>query len=293
MKWYYEYAGLRVRSEIEIPEWVSFARAADSGEPNVSIFLNSPRAVPPPSILTRDEHVFFMPAVGAYRVRGGAEIFVTPHPETGARELRLFLLGSAWGTLCYQRAILLLHASVVQMGDAAIGFCGPPQAGKSSLAAALVAQGHSLISDDLCRVDFTADGKPLVYPSAPRLKLWDDALENFQRSALELERDHFRLNKFHVPLRQPSPSAPAALDALYILRWGDLNVARVRGTRALQNLARAATYRGDLLEPMGIVTEHWARMAKVVRHVPVSILTRPKVWQAMPDTLAMLTKDVT
>lgn len=291
MHWHYEYAGLRVSSEIEIPEWAGFARAADGGEPDVLIFLQAACAVPPLPVLTRDEHVFFMPAVGAYRVRGGCEISVTPHPETGARELRLFLLGSAWGTLCYQRAILLLHASVVQRDGEAIGFCGPSHAGKSSLAAALVAQGFSLISDDLCRVDFAADGMVLAYPSAPRLKLWEDALENFQKNSTELERDHFRLNKFHVPLREPIPSAPVPLRALYVLGWGELSIARVRGARALQQLVRAATYRSYLLEPMSIVAEHWTRMAELARRVPIFILTRPKTWQAMPDTLGILTRE--
>jgi hypothetical protein len=126
-----------------------------------------------------DEYRFRVQHVGSYWIRAGREIVVTPTPDAGMREVRLFLLGTAWAALCYQRGLLPLHASAVQVGDHAVAFCGATGTGKSTLAAWLSERGYSLISDDRCRFDISPQGQALVYPSARRSKLWRDALEMF------------------------------------------------------------------------------------------------------------------
>lgn len=289
--WFYEYAGLRIASEMEIPEWRVFARACDGQDPDVSIFLNAasePLSPPPPPAITRDAYTFYMPQVGIYSVRNGREIFMTPLYGAGARELRLFLLGAAWGVLCYQRGILLLHASAVRVGQAALAFCGPSGAGKSSLAAALFARGMPLLSDDLCRVEFAANGSALVYPSAPRLKLWSDALARFQSDAPDKERDYFRAEKYQVPLSALQDFAPVPLRAIYLLQWGDLQITPLRGIKTLHRLVQFATYREDVPLKLDIVSEYWARMAELARRVSVFLLSRPRGWEALDDTLARL-----
>jgi len=67
--------------------------------------------------------------------------------------VRLYLLGSAWGALCYQRDLLVLHASAVRVDGRAVAFCGRPGMGKSTLAAWLAESGHALVSDDLARFE--------------------------------------------------------------------------------------------------------------------------------------------
>ncbi len=290
MRWHYEYAGLRVSSEIEISEWRVFERAGEWEQADVSIVLEDarePLTAFSASSISRKEYEFYLMHVGAYRIRGGCEIVVTPERGAGAREVRLFLLGTAWGALCYQRGIFLLHASVVRVNEYALAFCGPSGAGKSSLAAAMVARGYEMVSDDLCRVDFADDGHAVVYPSAPRMKLWEDALAQFQYGETELEHDYFRAHKFHVPLREAIPSEPFALRAVYVLEWGELNLERLRGAYALQHLARNATYRAHLLEPMGLYEEHLARMAELARRVRVFALTRPKAWETLERTIEL------
>jgi hypothetical protein len=293
MSWHYEYAGLRVLSEIEIPEWSVFARENESQQADVFIVLNAARdasVLAKDAYITRDECRFFIHAVGEYRIRAACEIVVTPLPNTGERELRLFLLGAAWGALCYQRGILLLHASVVRAGTRTFAFCGPSGAGKSSIAAALVARGGTLVSDDLSCVDFSTAKIASLYPAAPRLKLWNDALAQLNTSARGLERDFFRAEKFHVPLPAHAELAPVKLDALYILNWGTLQLERLRGVAALRRLAQDATYRGDLVERMGIHKEHWERMAELARRVNVYALQRARTWEHMNVALALMSQ---
>ena len=129
--------------------------------------------------------------------------------------------------------------------------------GKSTMAAWLTARGYALVSDDLTRFDIPAQGQPTIYPSAPRLKLWRDALSALEWSSAELERDHFRADKFHLPLAEDGRQQPLPLRAIYLLEWGECNIIRLSGGTAVRRFVSAATYRGALLEPMGKMGAYW------------------------------------
>jgi hypothetical protein len=280
---------LRVTSELQLPEWRAFESAQAFTDPDVLIRLQVEREAKDLPIITADQYRFHIDEVGDYCVRTGREIVVATKPDAGARETRLFLLGSAWGALCYQRGILALHTSVVQVGDHAIAFCGATGAGKSSVAAWLNARGYRLICDDLCCFDF-GDGTPRVFPGAPRLKLWRDALVALGHSTDGLERDHFRLDKFYTDLTAALTQKPRSmpLRAIYLLEWGEIGLTRLKGATALHRLVESATYRGDLLEPMGMVAAHWQRCAELERRVPIFRFTRPRDWSTMNETMQRL-----
>lgn len=288
-QWNYRYAGLRIVSELRVPEWTVFEQPEPLDEADVRITLDEAQITH--AGITADEFYFHIPEAGAYRVLRGREIVITPALDAGARELRLFLLGSAWGALCYQRGILALHTSVVQVGEFAMAFCGATGAGKSSVAAKLGERGYPLIGDDLCCFDFDGDA-PRVYPSAPRLKLWRDALANLGWREDSLERDHFRLDKFHVidlpDTRRGKPESTVLLRAIYLLEWGAPGITRLTGMNALRRLVAVATYRGELLEPMGQVAAHWQRCAELAQRVPVYQFARMRDWAAMNDALDLL-----
>jgi hypothetical protein len=288
-RWRYCYAGLNVISDIQLPEWEIFETGDADGSPDVRIVLGD---APPESFtphIGADSYCFQVEAVGAYRVQHGDSIQVAVQSKVGMREVRLFLLGTAWGVLCYQRGILALHASVVEVTGEAVAFCGVSGAGKSTMAAWLMDQGYPLIADDLCRFDISGT-RPGVYPAAPRLKLWRDALEHFNRDTGDLERDHFRMDKYHLPVTNGHTGQPVArrespipLRAVYLLSWGEPEIARLKGLNALYALIQAATYRGELLEPMGLTAAHWHRCASIARTAPIFRLTRPQDWSAASE----------
>jgi hypothetical protein len=289
-RWRYHYAGLNVLSDIHIPEWECFETSNEDNSPDVRIVLED--AIPESFVaqISADCYSFQINEIGAYRIQHGNLIQIAVHPKAGMREIRLFLLGTAWGVLCYQCGILVLHASVVEVGGEAVAFCGVSGAGKSTLAAWLLDQGYSLIADDLCRFDISGT-RPGVFPAAPRLKLWRDALDHLNRRTGDLERDHFRMEKFHLPVTngragQPvvSQESPFPLRAVYLLRWGELEIVRLKGMNGLYSLIEAATYRGELLEPMGLTADHWNRCVCIARSVPIFRLTRPQDWSAAPES---------
>ncbi len=332
-RWRYTFAGLRIASDLPLPEWATFEEREPFTCPDVLIVLDgaktrsrrasvtgseAPRVqqsagslapwagvncsaaddeesdLPGLPIVRADECRFVIPAVGFYWVRGGREIVLLPAPGAGERQVRLFLLGAAWSVLCYQRGLLVLHASVVQIGRYAVAFCGETGSGKSTLAAWLVKHGYRSVSDDLCCLDIPAGGQPRAYPSASHLKLWRDALGALGWSDEGLERDHPRLDKLHAdltgsPARGSAGPAPLPLRAIYLLAWGECSVARLTGMTALRRMVASGTHHGEWLEPMGQVAAHWERCAALVRCVPVWEFARPRDWMALDAAMRLLT----
>lgn len=285
----YFFSGLRVVSELPLPEWAAFEEKGSLAPEDVYIRLVREGVPPGPPVIEAGEYRFTVPETGSYSVRGGREIAVSPAKGAGAGDVRLFLLGSAWGALCYQRGLLALHSSVIEVGDGAVAFCGATGSGKTSVVAWLLARGYRLVSDDLCRCEVLPRGRPLVYPSTSRIKIWRDALAALGWSPAGLERAHFRLDKFHWPVGRKARRRPLPLRAICVLGWGEAGLRRLKGAGALRRLVEAATYRGDLLEPMGQVAAHWERCAELARRVPVWEFTRPRRWAAMAPAMTLLT----
>jgi hypothetical protein len=292
-QWHYRYAGLSIASEVPIPEWTVFEQYGPARDVDIHIRLDGRRVKnvteTSEACAASGDYRFFIPEVGEYHVRRGCEIVVSPAPTASENEIRLFLIGSAWGALCYQRGILALHASVVQVDSGAIAFCGETGAGKSTLAARLMACGYPLIGDDLCCFDI-AEGMPRVHPSAPRLKLWREALSALAWSSTGLFRDHFRTEKFIVDLTHKRTLKLAPLRAVCILEWGDINLTRIKGMSGLRRLVASSAYRPSVLESLGKTGDYWEQCAKLARVTPVWELKRPRDWMVLDEVVERIMK---
>jgi hypothetical protein len=75
-----------------------------------------------------------------------------------------------------------LHATVVDIGDRAVGLVGPCGAGKSTLAAHLMSRGWDLVTDDILRVTFDGEAA-FAHPGPYRLKLFKESAERYMMSA--------------------------------------------------------------------------------------------------------------
>lgn len=107
-----------------------------------------------------------------FYVENGTKILYERPENVTNREVLLFLLGSTWGALCYQRDLLPLHASAVVHGEDVYAFTGQSGAGKSTLSAALSKRGHDFFSDDVLIIDPNTLGKEsLCYAGQKDLKL--------------------------------------------------------------------------------------------------------------------------
>jgi hypothetical protein len=111
----------------------------------------------------------------AFTVRSdGARVGCTWPAALSLDDAATYLMGPVMGLILRLRGATCLHASAVEVGGAAVLVCGPGGAGKSTTAAALVARGHALLSDDISPLVETADAVR-VQPGYPLVRLWPEA----------------------------------------------------------------------------------------------------------------------
>lgn len=267
--------GLRIESELELPELGPFADSADVPA-DVTIrreILTVPDVAQkgPLRIDGRDVYLS-VDRTASFRVREGREIAFDPHAGASERNVRLFLLGSAFGLLCHQRGLLPLHANAVVADGVAVAFSGRTGIGKSTLAAHFQSRGYELLCDDVCVISFDADGQPLAWPGLPRLKLWRDAAEMFGHDSSGLERALDGMEKFHVPMTSRAPRGPFPLARVYILRnqteGEPVMPERLAGKAALQAIM-VNTYRRNFLSALGLTKQNFFHAASVARRAEV------------------------
>jgi len=195
-----------------------------------------------------------MAGVASFLIAGGRRITVRPRMAPDASDIRLFLLGSAFGLVCHQRGWLPLHACCVEIGGRAVAFAGPSGIGKSTLAACFVRRGHRLLADDVTVVDAHAPGGPAVLPAFGRINLWRDALDALAIPADGLEPCRSGMEKFQLPVGARFRSAGLPLAAVHLLdRVADARQAELSplaGLQAVESLL-GAVYRRAAGERMG------------------------------------------
>lgn len=112
--------------------------------------------------------------LGSFRISSdGVDIAWSPGPDPWTDALRWVLLGRVMATAMYVGGTLCLHGSAVAIGREGVCFLAPKFHGKSTLAAAMVASGARLITDDVLPIDV---GPPVkMRPGVPVLRLHDDS----------------------------------------------------------------------------------------------------------------------
>jgi hypothetical protein len=271
----YELFGLTVRSEIPLPELFE-----GRGDPDVVVGpgeVITPDPDTPGLSMQPEGALLWIPEVGRYLIRQGREILVDPLPGVSDRNIRLFLLGSAFGAILHQRGLLPLHANAIELDGRAVAFMGHSGAGKSTMAAWFLDRGCRVLADDVCVVANGPDGRPLAQPGIPRLRLWREAIEESGRTVGDYELAFDKLDKFNVPTLRPAVGGPLPLSHVYLLEKaeaGEAEIRRLQGVEAIDALI-ANTYRGGYLPMLpGGTQRHFQACLDLVRKVPVFSASR-------------------
>ncbi len=276
----YDLFGLRIASELELPE---LAPCGVSNDRPAEIVIRRGGVPPTDGFFTADEDTasLTIDQVARYRVRRGSEITVDAFPQASEKSLRLFLLGSALGVICHQRGLLPLHANAVVTAHGAIAIAGDPGAGKSTLAAYFQSRGFDILCDDVCALSFASDGEVMAWPGLPYIKLWRDALERFGHDPRGLTRILEGQDKFHLPLARKQKE-PRKLVAIYVLRpriAGSVGaIRRLSGARALRAVLDN-TYRGAYLPAMERSAPHFSRAVALAGRVPLYEVSRAETYE--------------
>jgi hypothetical protein len=275
----YKVYGLSVSSELALPD---LHEDEDPRHTDVNIRVAAVRDFDGLGMtFDADGVVLRIADVASYLIREGREIVVDPRPAASARNVRLYLLGSAMGVLLHQKGFLPLHANAVEIEGRAVAFMGPAGAGKSTLAAWLHDAGHRLIADDVCVLQFDEDGSPAyVHAGLPRIRLWKDALERAGRNPANFELSYSgdeHYEKFDVPI-PPKDSVGDQLDlvAVYVLSTGErFDITALMGVDSVEAVF-SNTYRGFVVSELGQNKLHFDAALRLVRSTPIFRLARSR-----------------
>jgi len=276
----YRLFGLDVVSDIRLDELGD--AAAPSATPDVVI---RHERIPPIdgeqvenfSVTPGGAGILNVVGAGRFLIEDGRRILVEPDPAGSERNVRLFLLGSAFGSILHQRGLLPLHANAIEIGGKAIAFLGHSGAGKSTMAAWFHDHGFNDLADDVCVV--TQEGaRPIAHPGIPRLRLWREALEASGRNVAEHELSFDDMDKYNVATRAREGAEPLPLGAVYLLERAEAGTAgtvitALSGMAAVDALV-SNTYRGGYLTMMGGTARHLAACVALARAVPVFTVSR-------------------
>lgn len=269
----YSVFGLHISSQIALDELLP--RAA-GGEADVEIVEAEVEGSGEETVgysTHPDGTLLRIPGVGRYLIRQGREIRVEAAEGSSDRNLRLFLLGSAFGALLHQRGLMPLHANAIIVDGRVVAFSGHSGAGKSTIAAWFHDRGYRIFADDVCVIGLDPDGRPIAYPGIPRLRLWREALEASGRTAEDYSRSFDNMDKYDVPTRIEGVDGPVPLDRVYMLGKAgegapDARIVRLTGVEAVDALV-SNTYRGGYLRTIGRTGEHLMTCVRVASAVPV------------------------
>jgi hypothetical protein len=232
-------------------------------------------------------------AIARYMILQGEKIIIERAPGSHHDEVRLFLIGSAFGALMHQRGLLPIHGSAIEVNGGAVLFVGPSGHGKSSLAGAFHLRGYRLMADDVCVVSTTNGGLPLVYPGFPRLKLWSDTLEKLGKNPQGLHKITPVEDKRHLPLDTGFCSDPRPLRRIYELTTTDTQEFELIHLQGIDKLVTIMehTYRPEFLGGAERKKLHFLQCAGAVRQAAVSRVTRPRFPFLLDDLLDLVEQD--
>ena len=295
MVYYYKAFGLTIESPLACPELLPA-----TGAPDVVIRYG---AVPDSLESVQQKGGYYQvnsgafllkaKAVAKFLVTGGEQIIIERAPGAQDNEVRLFLLGSAFGALLQQRGLLPLHGCAIQVDGEAAVFVGPSGCGKSTLAGALHQRGYRVLADDVSVISFSAAGAPLVLSAYPQLKLWVDTLKVLEKNSEELRRIRSGLDKFGLPLGEGFSNDSPPLKKVYELTVSDsqdLGLTSLQGMDRLSVLVRH-TYRLQFLAGTSGKKNHLEQCAQAVRYCQVSRLVRPRSPVRLEELADLVEKD--
>jgi hypothetical protein len=237
----------------------------------------------------------FWDDIGTFLVRGGREIIIQPLPGVNESVLRLFILGTALALLLCQRGLTVFHASAVAIDNEVVAFAGVKGAGKSTFAAALHAAGYELVADDIVAID-ASQGRSMVIPGFPHLKLWPDSINllGFDPELLPRLRPEIEKRSCTIPTR--FSRKPLPLRHFCIIDAGSaLHLESLQPREALTALMPhwyGSRFGMERLRALGLA-DFFRQCVGVANSATIYRLRRPRLMPSVADISRLITENLT
>lgn len=243
----------------------------------------------------RSEVVLAWGQVGLALIRDGREVVIDPAPGALDEAIRLLLTGAVMGVLLHQRGLTVLHASAVAIDDQVVAFIGDKGAGKSSTAAALVARGHSLVTDDLLPIHYDSAGQAWVVMGFPQLKLWPDTAEVLGMDPGRLPRIRPDVDKLALRSHVPEMQQEYPLKCIYALARGKQPEIFPLEQKMVFFLLMKNVYVarfGKWFHQPGMAPQPFEQCASLINKVPVLGLRRKNNLSELPEIARLIEQSI-
>lgn len=283
MKNRYIIYGLIFESEIELNEFIPLMESSDEAI-DVVIKLGKVPSHLPKYIekgvayqACEDDFIFIVPHICRYRVQKGKLITCEPLKESVIYELKLFLFGSVFGALFYQRDYLPIHGSSFMSGNGGIIISGHSGSGKSSLTAEFELRGNQIISDDITLLTLSEQDEFVIMPGVPYLKIWKDVIDNLDIKG-DFKPVRPNLKKYYKPLNYPPTEDNYSISKIIVLSAKNVNHYRLKEITGFDKLAtlRQVTYRYKFVEGLNKTKSFFRNISNLSTKYELYLLERPK-----------------
>ncbi len=288
----YKAFGVTLLSEIPFPE-LAIATTPDSAPVSIQLQNGDYREHIPEELLSQplgfqvnpDSAVVYIKTVGVFLLKDGTDVTVIPTPEALPEGIRQAVTGIVMALILYQRGRLVLHGSAVSIAGKAVVFLGDSGEGKSSMAAALHAQGHLLLTDDLTVIDLCTPMTVAIAGTPIKLTPTMAQALKIQVPSQPLPSDK---SLYHIA---PPNCGPQQLDHIFILSTDpQLSITPLPPQKAVIELMRFAGLKSIL--PTRDRT-HFSQCAALAQACPLFQLKRPKTLECLPDIATQIAKGIT
>ncbi len=272
----YKAFGLIFNSDFKIPELL-----IGSGNPDVNIELgktpNQLQKITRKGVkyeATKNEFLLQVDHIAKYYVRDGEKIIIELLKDKVDKEIRLFLLGSVFGSLFLQRGLLPIHGSSIKFRNSATIFTGLSGVGKSTIAAYFIKLSYQALADDISVVNQNLE----VVPGFPSLKIWSDVLDKLEINNQNLNEIRPNIKKFHVPINERYYSESIPLRNIVILNTKNspgFEIEELIGIKKF-NAIKNNTYRYRFVQGLEKQLDHFQILNKLLPAIKVYKVSRPQ-----------------
>lgn len=274
----YNAFGLNIKSELILPELLESDNPCCDVEIKFTGLINFEEFIDTTEewyFEYNGDLYFIVEGVAKFRVSSGCLIEIEPEKNIEEDNLRLFVLGSALGALIHQRGLFPLHASAIEVDGKAYLFSADSGFGKSTLCQGFQNKGYKLITDDICVLDIK-EGKVIVYPGYPQIKLWKDSMQFFEYDMQSSKRVRSGEDKYRINVKSNFSNKPLAIGAIFFLsvdNKSEVEIIDIRSFDKMINL-KDNIYRSFFMRVDSVSVFY--NLAKLSNGVPFYKLIRPK-----------------
>jgi hypothetical protein len=217
----------------------------------------------------------------------GHRVVVTVSALANPEAVRLAVLSGGLNAVAYQRGLLPLHASAIEVGEVCLALCGESGAGKSTVAAALAQAGYPLLCDDLVIVHPDREGGPWVWPAIMRPKLTRHSMDLLGGGVTALTPFAAWDSKAVTEIGETLTHTPRRLAGIYLLAWGEATLRRLSPLEATTMLA-SCLRKPHWLNPAGTAAAIRQGWLDLVSRIPIVQVTRPREPVSFPALSQLL-----